>query len=68
MKVRLNSDCGYASLKGIDFPIVVDADLYKGFYYVKKKDVAGAEFPSVPTSNWEFGDEYVFMGKEVEEL
>lgn len=68
MKVRLLESCGYSSLVGLEFPIVVEADLHKGHYYVKKVAIPDAKKPSVPTLSEEIGDEYVFFVWEVEEV
>lgn len=61
MKITLKGCGGYETLRGINFPIVVEADLYKGHYYVKKTHINDV-VPSVPR---EPGVEYVFTPDEV---
>lgn len=67
-KVKLLGPCGYRSLVGLEFPIIVEADLYKGHYYVKKGAIPDAKKPSAPTLSEEIGEEYVFFVWEVEEV
>lgn len=40
MKIKILSGRGYNDMKDLEFPIVVEAEEYKGYFYVKRVNLA----------------------------
>lgn len=62
MKIKILSGRGYNDMRGLEFPIVVEAEEYKGYFYVKRVNLESLCRPDSPDL------ERVFMPDVVEVL